>query len=438
MDVNGNPLPGAAAGAPDANALMQMVMQQQQQIQHLLAQQQQQQQPQQQAAADLNALAALLQQQQLAAQQQQLQATAQLLSLQALGQLPTFSGKGASTSLAALEWLKHAERFFAAREAALNINAAQGDATRVTLAANALQEDAQRWYNGLPSASQPTTWQTFRDSLLGRYGNVPAVRVRVEQLRNFVDAARRLRDKMTLEGLQGYTSRFQQLAGEIPDTHLTAHGKLELLARGLTPRLAEVVLTEDAKQMPPPLHEIAQRILAKAAFKEYASGISAASSSSRGDAMVDVDEISLCAAQFGISREEAARYVEPGEGWAPHDTDARPPAPTPSPPSSSSDMERLLAAFESRMESRFKAAATPGAGGASGSGSGKSSRRTVSKGVLDDIPRDLIQARVSAGLCAKCGIAKYEAGNKGHNSRTCQAAADKTTSVAEGKKKAGF
>lgn len=426
--------PAAAPSPADFAALQQMFLQQQQQLQHLALQQQH---PPSAAALDMTALAALLQQQQLAAQQQQLQATAQLLALQALGQLNTFSGKGALSGLAALEWLQHAERYFAARETALGISAASGDATRVTLGANALQEDAQRWYNGLPPAARPTTWQAFRDVLLGRYGNIPTVRVRLEQLRSFVDAARRLRDKMTLEGLQGYTSRFQQLAGEIPDTHLTEHGKLELLARGLVPRLAEVVLTEDAKQTPAPLHEVAQRILAKAAFKEYAGSMSAASTSQHGDAM-QLDAVSLCAVQFGISREEAARYVEPGEGWAPHDTGARSPAAAPPAPTPTDGLEeRMLAAFQ-----RFHASA----GSSSSSHTGpqtrskpQSQRRNVPKSLREEIPEALLEARRAAGLCIKCGIAKYESGGgSAHNSRTCQAAADKTTSVAEGKKKAGF
>lgn len=426
-----SPQPGV-----DTAALQQAFMQQQQTIQTLQLQLQQQQQQQQLShaapALDMAALATLLQQQQQAAQQQQLQATAQLLALQALGQLPTFSGKGASSGLAALEWLQHAERYFTARETALGISAAGGDATRVALAANALQEDAQRWYNGLPQASHPTTWQAFRDALLGRYGNVPAVRVRIEQLRSFVDAARRLRDKMTLEGLQGYTSRFQQLAGEIPDTHLTAHGKLELLARGLVPRLAEVVLTEDAKQTPSPLHEIAQRVLARAAFKEYAGSMSA-SSALQHEAM-QLDAVSLCATQFGISREEAARYVEPGEGWAPHDTDAHShTAAQPTAPSPTDGLEeRMLAAFQ-----RFQAAGHPNSSPGP-QGKSQSSRRYVPSGVKDEIPEAMILARKAAGLCVKCGVVKYEGGGRGHNAKTCKAGFDKTTSVAEGKKKAGF
>src|SRR6476661_4706363 len=158
--------PGAAPSPADFATLQQMFLQQQQQLQHLAHQQQQQQPSHAAPSLDMATLAALLQQQQQAAQQQQLQATAQLLALQALGQLPTFSGKGASTGLAALEWLQHAERYFAARETALGITEAEGDVLRAALVANAMQDDAQRWFNALPSASRPSTWKTFREERL--------------------------------------------------------------------------------------------------------------------------------------------------------------------------------------------------------------------------------------------------------------------------------
>jgi hypothetical protein len=152
---------------------------------------------------------------------------------------------------------------------------------------------------------------------------------------------------------------------------------------------------------------------------------------------MDIDAISLCAAQFGVPCDEAARYFDNSEGWAPHDTSgpsASPPASSPSPTSSSAGderIERLLNAFAARFGSA--------SGGSSGaSGRGQSQRRNVPSSIRDVIPDALVRARKEAGLCAKCGVVKYEAGGKGHNARTCQAAADKTTSVAEGRKKANF
>lgn len=418
--------------------MMHNMQQQIQQLYHQLQQQQKQQAAAPAAAPstplDASTLMGLLQQQQEAMQKQQLAATAQLLALQALGPLPTFTGKGAATGLAALDWLQRVERYFGSREAALGQTAEQADAVRPAMAAGALDDDALRWYNALPAAARPTTWAGFRKALLGRYSSVPAVRVRIEQLRSFVEAARRLRDKMTLEGLQSYTSRFQQLAGEIPQTHLTEHGKLELLARGLSARLAETVLQEDAKEDLLPLHEVAQRVLAKAAFTEYAGGqsASAAAPSGRGDPM-DLDAVSLCAAQFGVSREEAQRYVEPREGWAPYDTDAAglsdsAPSGAAAANSSATSGEPSLAQLLAAL-SRF---------GSSRDGKAQSQRRHAPDAVKGVVPKELAEARRSAGLCIKCGIAKYEPGGRGHNAGICRAAADKTTSVAEGKKKAGF
>ena len=54
------------------------------------------------------------------------------------------------------------------------------------------------------------------------------------------------------------------------------------------------------------------------------------------------------------------------------------------------------------------------------------------------VPAELIAARKEAGLCMKCGIHEYTPGSQGHNSNTCRANIDKTTSAAEGKKKANF
>jgi hypothetical protein len=415
-----------------------MMHKMQQQIQQLQQQLQQQQRLPVAAPAaaplDASTLMDLLKKQQEAMQKQQLAATTQLLTLQTLGPLPTFTGKGTATGLAALDWLQRVERYFGSREAALGQTEGEADAVRPALAAGALDDDALRWYNALPAAARPTTWAGFRKALLDRYSSVPAVRVRIEQLRNFVEAARRLRDKMTLEGLQSYTSRFQQLAGEIPQTHLTEHGKLELLARGLSARLAETVLQEDAKDNPLPLHEVAQKVLAKAAFKEYAGSqsASAAASSGRGDPM-DLDAISLCAAQFGVSREEAQRYVEPREGWAPYDTDGA--GPSDSAPSGAAAANSSAAAGEPSLAQLLAALSRLGS---SRDGKAQSQRRHVPDSVKNAVPQELATARRDAGLCIKCGVVKYEGGGNGHNSRTCKANADKTTSVAEGKKKAGF
>lgn len=374
-----------------------------------------------------------------AMQQQHAAASAQLMALSSIGQLKSFDGRAESTGLAGREWLTHAEHHFAAREHAMGISAAQGDASRIHAARAALTDDALRWHSSLPDVDRPKTWADFRAAFLRRFSSVPAAQAREAQLQQFVDAARRIRDKMTADGLQRYTTMFLQRAAEIPAERMTDATKRGLYAQGLPPRYAEYVLTEDAKQQPPPLHTVAENVISRATLKTYAShgaGASAASHASHSDAM-QMDAISLCAVQFGVSREEAQRYVEPQEGWAVHETG---PSPAASPParSPSSDtgtdaqLDRLLAAFESRYGKPASAASGAGAPRT------QSQRRNVPDGVRSEVPEALATSRREAGLCIKCGVAKYEPGGRGHNSRTCKSAVDKTTSAAEGKRKANF
>ena len=380
--------------------------------------------------------AVAMQQLMLAMQQQQALASAQLMALSSIGQLKTFDGRAESTGLAGREWLTHAEHHFTAREHAMGIHAVQGDASRMHTARAALTDDALRWYSALPDADRPQTWADFHTAFLRRFSSVPAAQAREAQLQRFVEAARRIRDKLTVDGLQRYTTMFLQRAGEIPADRMTDATKRGLYAQGLPPRYAEYVLTEDAKPQPLPLHTVAENVISKATLKTYASlGAGASTSHASPNEAMQVDAISLCAAQFGVSREEAQRYVKPQEGWAVHDTgsssSSSPPARSPE-ASTDAQMERLLAAFESRYGK--PAAAASGAGAPRF----QSQRRNVPDGVRSDVPEALATARREAGLCIKCGVVKYEGGGRGHNSRTCKAAVDKTTSAAEGKKKAGF
>lgn len=378
------------------------------------------------------------------ARQQQAAASAQLLLLQSLGELPTFNGKGADTPLIAHEWLKCSEDFFAAREQAMNTTAALSDKARLLNAATALTDDARRWYQALPA--RPSTWAAFRVAFEARFGSVASVRILVDKLHEFVDKAARLRDKLNVQGMQAFTARFAQLAGEVPDSHLTAHGKLALLARGLPQRYAEVVLKEDAKEPPPPLHEVINIVLSRAANREQAAAYGGASSSS-GAAPAGVDAISLAVITYGWTREEAARHLAETEGWQEHDTSA-PPRSGAGAAANHALSSRSAASAPSddrfeRLETLINSvAARVGAGPAARDNAARNgssnSRRNVNAGVRNEIPSELVEARKAAGLCIKCGVVKYEGGNKGHNAGTCKAAADKTTTVAEGKKKAGF
>jgi len=396
-------------------------------MQESSAQQAERYREQQEAAAEL-------------ARKQQAATAAQQLLLRSLGELPLFTGKGADTTLIAHEWLQRAERFFAIREQALGIDAALGDESRLLNAAYALQDDARRWYDALPKP--PSSWPEFRDAVKARFCSVPSERIRVDRLTEFVEKASRLRDKLNVQGMQAFTARFAQLAGEVPDEYLTQHHKLALLARGLPQRYAEVVLQEDAKKPLPALHEVINTVLARAANKEQAASYGGASSSPASAAPMNLDAISLAVATFGWTREEAGQHLSDGEGWAPYDTNSGPQGSPwgqgagsassgslPPTTLSSEQVTQLLAAFAAQT--------TRVGAGPAGRERGQS-RRNVTHGVLKDIPQELIEARKKAGLCCKCGVAKYEPGSNGHNSRTCKAAADKTIAVPDGKRKAGF
>jgi len=353
----------------------------------------------------------------------------QVLGLASLGTLPPFAGKADASGMAAREWLQMAEQHFTMREMTLGVDAAHGDAFRVHSARAALRDDALRWLMALPAP--PSSWEAFKAAFSERFSSVPAAQVREQQLRHFVSAAHRLRDKLNVEGLQRYTTLFLQRAGEIPATRMTDATKRHLYSQGLPTRYAEVVLTEDAKAQPMALHEVAQHVLAKATLKAYAgasAGASDASARRDGDAM-DVDAIALCAMQFGVTRDEAAAYCVAGcPGDHTHASAAASSRAFTS-PQTGSDRElltQLLAAITSSRSHK----------GVSHSRGGKSTGASAG-GALKDIPEDLIAARKKANLCAKCGVVRYERGAQGHNARTCQASPDKATSVADGLKRAG-
>lgn len=381
-----------------------------------------------------------LMRQQAAAQADQMRRqAAQQNLLQSLGDLPTFSGKGADTTLLAHDWLRRADKFFAAREQAMGITATQGDQARLLSAVNALTDSAERWYNALPLASQPSDWTEFGNAVRARFCSVPSERIRVDKLQEFVEKAARIREKLNVQGMQAFTTQFAQLAGEVPDDLITLRGKLAMLARGVPQRYAEIVLKEEAKKPTPPLHEVITTILSRAANKEQAVAYGGASSSS-GAAAASVDAISLAVVAFGWTREEAARHLEDGEGWAARDTMAN----EPPPPRASSQAAAFADAGRSPMaddqlERLVNAlAARVGAGPAARDRNASNNRRSVPGGVANEVPAELANARKEAGLCIKCGVTKYEPGGKGHNSRTCKLPADKTTSAVEGKKKANF
>jgi hypothetical protein len=274
----------------------------------------------------------------------------QMLGLASLGALPSFAGQADASGMAAREWLQKVEHHFTMRETTLGVDAAHGDAFRVHSARAALTGDALRWLMALPSP--PATWQEFKAAFSDRFSSVPVAQVREQQLRQFVGTAHRLRDKLNVEGLQRYTALFLQRAGEIPASRMTDATKRHLYSQGLPARYAKVVLTEDAKEQPMALHEVAQHVLAKATLTAYAGACSNDASARRNGEAMDVDALALCAVQFGVTRDEAAAYfnAEPGssnDGGYAHRPAAGPPSRTSGTSVDRELLVRLLAAITS-------------------------------------------------------------------------------------------
>ncbi|MEQ1736931.1 MAG: hypothetical protein ABL886_11085, partial [Rhodoglobus sp.] len=264
-----------------------------------------------------------------------------------------------------------------------------------------------------------------------RFCSVPSERIRVDKLHEFVEKSAKLRDRLNVQGMQAFTARFLQLAGEIPDAYLTLHGKVALLARGLPQRYAEVVLKEDSKTPTPALHEIINTVLSRAAHREQAAAFGGSPPSSGSAPASSVDAISLAVTTFGWTREEATQHLTEQEGWAPRDTNGDQQGRANTEPASLAALTRMQATEQEQtnriVDALLARLSLAGAGLAS-------DRRPGGSGVAREVPIELAESRKDAGLCIKCGVVRYAPGIKGHNAATCAAPADKTTSAADGLK----
>jgi hypothetical protein len=436
--------------AADPHAAAQEQAEQMAQLAHHMQQQQLPPQPQplpQPATAQEAALYHLLAQQQAQMQQQaqllqmmqhQMQAPPpgagaqlqlQTLALASLAPLEPYHGTANATDNRTRQWLAQVEHHCLVRENALNLSPLQGDGQRVATARNALKDGALAWYMAL--AIKPTTWEEFGSALLKRYGSLATPQVLVQQLFTYAQQSARVKDKLNDVGLARHATEFQLLANQIPASDMTDMTKRQLFIQGLPPRAAEFALEDGVKEAPLPLHELCDRVVARAQHKAYATGTTAAAPRRDHGNHMDVDAISLAAMQFGVSYEDAARYVEPAEGWAPHDTETAPP---PVAGAGTLDVETVAKLCAMYKSGRF----APSNGSSTSSSGGPSSRRNVPFDVKKNIPEALVKERMAAGLCVKCGTTKYSAGAHGHNSRTCKLPSDTKTSAADGKKKAGF
>lgn len=344
-------------------------------------------------------------------QQAPAQDTAQLLALQStLPQLRPYGGQGVGSGLKAQEWLNHCERVFTAREDMLKLGAGpETDRLRVLLASTSLTDAASVWWDALPITSQPSTWDAFKVALMRRFQPLPAIHIRQDQLTKVVAMAEKINRtrRMTPEGVIAYSDKFLEIASLIPSQYTTDHDKLREYCKGLPPDLAKHVMTRMYEDQRPSLNTVIESVIRRASFNTAAQ-MASSGPSPHSDAMdLSAVEIHRVAEVFGVSMDKAATiYLEPAEGWAPHDT------------ATSSGTSATLASMRP---------SNPPA-----------SRRTIPNKRLEGIPEELIKARKEADLCARCGVTKYTPGSKGHNARTCLMEANKTTSVSEGKRKAGF
>lgn len=366
--------------------------------------------------------------------------------LSSLPSLPTFSGKGAAAGVEASEWLVEAEFVLQTREQLLQTaDTPRADGERVLLAGQALRDDARAWFRSLhESGNTPATWADFKQKFSSRYQCLPSKHLLEAQLEQLVADAERSRGHMTLDKLQRYSTRFEELANRLPANHLPDHLKLKLYAKGLKEAQRRYVVEQYTKDPCPSVHDVVQGVLHRATLHNYASSgapalapsapLAPASSSpsASSDAMdLSAAELLRAADVFGISREQAMAYLQPAEGWAPHDTGATEDRTTVDAPSvqpwaaALNAIQQQQAAFQQQVLNALSQGSKP------------AGRRSVAP-ATKAVPEELAKARTEAGLCIRCGVHKYEPGTRGHNSRTCRLPVDKTTTVAEGRRRAGF
>lgn len=349
------------------------------------------------------------------------------LAAQAPFDLPLFDGSGSTSGLAAYSWIQQVERAFEER---VSIAGTLEDSRRIHAAAKSLRGGASTWYASL--SPMPTAWSGFKSELLNRFQPASALRLIESQLELLVDRVSKFRERLNTQGLERYTQNFQLLANQIPSDRMLERTKVLLFSKALPTRLRELVLVEDEKAATDSsskdkftLNIIVDKILRRSATRETASGTAPESGRSTPSEAMDLSAVTMCSQSFGVSMEEASGYFESVEGWVPHDTSsAGSSGSAPHNPSSTP-----VAASQASLVQQVNALQAQLAA---------MSRRTVSPPIKKEVPEQLAADRRAAGLCVRCGVAKYEPGGRGHNSRTCQSPPDKTTSAAVGAKKAGL
>ena len=326
--------------------------------------------------------------------------------------IPTFDGVGDTSGLAAHAWIKQFELILDARS---KLGIPTPEEQVVALARIAMRAHALSWLTSLPS--YPTTWAAFKSALLERFQPASAQRIIEARLDALVEAAIKIRDRLNSQGVQLYTHRFVQLANQIPSTDMLDRTKITSYAKGLPSRLREFIIQQDERARsgatPLTLQLVIDLVGRRAASRELALDHTYGGHSAKPSDAMDLSSVDLCSRVFGLSVAEAQTYLDPAEGWAPHDTNDTPGA------SSSTGVDPQLLAMQQQLNALM-------------------SRRSLSPPVKKDVSDQLVNARRAAGLCIKCGVVKYEPGGKGHNSRTCKAPMDTSTSAEEGTRRAGL
>ena len=367
-----------------------------------------------------------------------LRALAQLSAQAALTSRPEpFTGSGASGGMAAANWLRNTEYVFRTNEQLLQTsNTPAAEASRVALAVQALKDEARVWYTGLSEQNkEPASWDEFKKLFKARFDSINNAWLVKRQLEELVEAHEG-KGNMSMDKLGRYLAQFEHIANRLDDSFLPRHAKLELMARGLPERARKVVMGQAVQEdflQAKSVSEVAAEVLKKATTERFATsgakgflsatGSSSASSAappSTGVTEMELSAVELAMKNFGWNPSEAAQHLRDQEGWAPHDTS-----------DSGSDGKILtLTAMLQSMQTDKAAALLCNAFGT------HRGRGTVSEGVRKTVPEKLAKAREKAELCIKCGVARFERG--GHTARNCKAATDTTTTVAEGRKRAGL
>jgi hypothetical protein len=241
----------------------------------------------------------------------------------------------------------------------------------------------------------------------------------LDRLERLAAVAARGGRRMDFDSLRRYATRFQDAAALLPAVRVPDCVKAHIFARGLPDEARKVALAalqdaDDPAKPLPSLAEVAQRVIAKATLRHSAGALAHSTGADAATGGRDAMDLTATAASVGGGHAASAEdwdFLFPGSipGGAEHED---------------------LAAAATRSRDR---AHSPNRDRTARGRSGR-----VPSDVANSVPAKLAEGRVAAGLCVRCGVAKYTPGRQGHNSIVCRAPVDTSTTVESGKAKAGL